>query len=370
MALLPKGVWAVGGAVRDALLDIPPADLDLVTVDARSAAHRFAARASATFVDLGRDTFPTFRVVAEGRIFDFSELTGGSIIADLGRRDFTINAMAIDLTSEALIDPFDGTSDLRGRIVRMVREQNLIDDPLRILKMVRTACSLGFTIEASTLSTGEAHGSELSDVAGERLRSELVRALDSERAPLAVHLLREMNLDGALFSAKVATETTEVMLSGLPAGRYLVALSVLLRSFDTKALDGIAARLRLSVEERRALGGIRALSLASESSSDDVLRLMMYESGCVISAMAEEFVRRCGSAELAARLTRLHANPGFFDTEPLMTGSEIAHILEIVPGPEIGRVKRAMLTEQLAGRIQGREQAMAFMISRRSQSRE
>ena len=92
-----------------------------------------------------------YRVVRAGRVFDFSERVGVTLDDDLARRDFTINAMALDLSLPAIHDPFGGRGDLASGIVRMVNEQNLEDDPLRLLKGVRMAVQCSFDIEPATV---------------------------------------------------------------------------------------------------------------------------------------------------------------------------------------------------------------------------
>jgi|GEM_PF-508880 len=360
---LPSGVWAVGGVIRDLLLDLEPVDLDLACIDAAGVARHFTKLVSGTLVDLGRERFPTFRVISNGRVFDFSELTDGSIAADLARRDFTINSMALDLVTGHLLDLHGGAADLHAGVVRMVREQNLVDDPLRILKAIRTACTLGFDIEASTLEALQRHRELVGGVAGERLRSELMRAVDSERSSLAIHLLREIALDEILFGSGLATEDTESRCDGLPGGNHLPVLALLFRPLDSQKIAEIALRLRFSQEETRALAVMRSLSIAAHADDDGSLRLAMYDAGPEVVAMAEELLGRSGPASLVERLHLLRSAPGFFDTRSLLDGTEIAALLGTGPGPAVGRAKRALLAAQLGGRVAGRVEAIELMES-------
>src|SRR5258706_13071984 len=130
---LPRGVYAVGGAVRDLLVGIEPNDADLACADALGCAQGLGRKV----ITLGKDHLTAYRIVVRHgdgeHIYDFAPLLDGSIDRDLARRDFTINAMAVDLTTGELLDPFDGRGDLQRRLVRMFDPKNFDADPLRIL---------------------------------------------------------------------------------------------------------------------------------------------------------------------------------------------------------------------------------------------
>jgi len=94
-------------------------------------------------IRLGREEhLSAWRVVDGPHVYDFAALLDGSIDADLARRDFTVNAMAVDLNTGVLLDPHDGRADLSRRLVRMINASNFDDDPLRVLKAVRMAVRL------------------------------------------------------------------------------------------------------------------------------------------------------------------------------------------------------------------------------------
>ena len=98
---------------------------------------------------------PTASSTAE-HVYDFAELLDHDIDADLARRDFTINAMAVHLGSGALLDPHGGQRDIERGVVRMVHAENFDDDPLRVLKGVRMAVKYDFTIEDGNAATRSA----------------------------------------------------------------------------------------------------------------------------------------------------------------------------------------------------------------------
>src|SRR5207302_10593675 len=135
--------------VRDLFFGAAPADVAVACLDPLACARTLGRKV----IRLGReDHLSAWRVVDGAHVYDFAALLDGSIDADLARRDFTINAMAVDLGSGALLDPYEGREDLRRRLVRMVDASNFDDDPLRMLKAVRMAVRFGFAIDDATLA--------------------------------------------------------------------------------------------------------------------------------------------------------------------------------------------------------------------------
>jgi poly(A) polymerase len=182
-ALAGEEAWLVGGAVRDALLGrghLTDADV-AVRGDARVAARTLAARAGGSPFPLSH-AYGAWRVVARDRSWhvDVVPLQGDSIEEDLAQRDFTMNAMAEPLAGGERVDPHGGVADLEARRVRMVSEAALESDPLRCLRAARLACRLGFGVEPGTAAAVRARAGGLSEVAGERVFSELRLLLASE----------------------------------------------------------------------------------------------------------------------------------------------------------------------------------------------
>ncbi|UPT72891.1 MAG: hypothetical protein M0D55_13335 [Elusimicrobiota bacterium] len=194
-------VWLVGGAIRDAALGRPVADLDLACADARGLAARLARAFKATLVTLDEEN-AVYRLAltpARGRTLvqiDVAGLQGKTIEEDLRRRDFTINALALPLDgSSEFLDPRGGFADLKARVVRAEIESNLDDDPLRLLRAFRVAAQLGFTIEKKTLKAVAARAQRAADPAPERIAAELLAAL---AVPGASGVLRGLDAAGIL----------------------------------------------------------------------------------------------------------------------------------------------------------------------------
>lgn len=217
--------YLVGGTVRDRLLGRDTADIDLaVSADALEAAALLADALHGKYVPLdavnrvGRVVLPEAGSAAH---LDLSTVKG-TIEDDLARRDFTIDAIAarleeiappvaaladsrpLSLDERRLIDPVNGRGDLRRGLVRSVSEANLVADPVRLLRAVRLATELGFTIEDSTRTLIRRHCHLAGSVAGERAREELLRLLAPPGAARYLRLMDELGLLTVLIPELIA----------------------------------------------------------------------------------------------------------------------------------------------------------------------
>ena len=228
-AWLPEDTAVVGGAVRDALLgrlrERP--DLDLVVEgDAVSLARRLAGQGGGSCVVLDAER-SIARLVSGGWTIDLAQRCGDSLEADLNRRDYSVNAIALPLSGGAPVDPTGGIPDLAAGQLRAISEANLLEDPLRLLRGLRLACELDFAIEAHTRHWLEQHARQLAEVAGERVLAELERlaAAPSGSAGLAqtiaTGLLRVWGGDGPEAMARLqqpAQPLEQAVCQPLPQG--------------------------------------------------------------------------------------------------------------------------------------------------------
>ncbi len=113
---------------------------------------------------------------------------------DLGRRDFTINAMALRLSDGVLIDRFEGQRDLRAKTLRMVFPQAFAEDPLRLLRGVQFAARLNLTIEPATLAAMRENARLIETVSGERISAELLKLMSAPRPSVGFDLMAETGL--------------------------------------------------------------------------------------------------------------------------------------------------------------------------------
>lgn len=194
---LPPGTALVGGAVRDALLGrlSKRPDLDLVVPqDALNLTRRLAKAFGGTCVvlDEARDMA---RLVHKEWTLDFACLEGANLIIDLQRRDYSINAIALTLgPNPHLVDPTGGLKDLEiGQLVA-VKEQNLLDDPLRLLRGLRLMAEINLTLDPETQEWIQRHHQRLKDVAPERIQAELQRLVAAPMADVVLPLLQDLKL--------------------------------------------------------------------------------------------------------------------------------------------------------------------------------
>ena len=217
-AALPDGlnVYLVGGAVRDALMGRPIHDLDFALAgNAMKVARHVADTLHADFypLDTERDTGRVIATNADGTrmLMDFASFrradpsagsgrdpsTGSQhgLESDLTGRDFTLNAIALDLKDNSLHDPLNGAMDLKEKRLRQCLPNAMQDDPVRILRGIRLAANFGFHILPETRAAMKAAAGRLGKVSPERLRDELFRIFDGPQPAACLHAL---DLLGAL----------------------------------------------------------------------------------------------------------------------------------------------------------------------------
>ena len=188
--------YIVGGAVRDILMHRNVSDWD-ITTSARS------EEISAIFEDTSHFLLKhdTVTLVDDGKLCEVTPFRttlddGATIAEDLGRRDFTVNAMAYDPQEDRLIDPHGGRLDISGKLVRAVGDprERFLDDPLRLLRAVRVAGELRFRIETKTLQVVTEMADQIAAVAKERVRDELMKILMCPKPSIGFNVMRRTAL--------------------------------------------------------------------------------------------------------------------------------------------------------------------------------
>ncbi len=211
--------YIVGGAVRDALLDLPIKDVDLVfPADPTKLAKDFARQLNGKWFWLDKDRRQSrviFNADENTPDFDFAPFRASSLGQDLLDRDFTINAIAISLTADCtkneLVDPLCGLDDLRNKVLRMAGSWAFINDPLRILKGIRHATVLGVEPEQETLYSMQREVTNLYRVADERIRQEVWSVIASKNASRGLRLLASSQAGNYLFSEGYSSITEDAV---------------------------------------------------------------------------------------------------------------------------------------------------------------
>ena len=201
-------IYVVGGAVRDAYRHHPINDLDLATpYDAIALGRKIANRFDGDFyvLDAERDVSRVMVDADEGvLVIDIARFRGDTLLKDLSDRDFTLNAMAVDLRGDIsqLIDPLGGESDLLKKILRQCSPQSISDDPVRGLRAVRQSVQLSARIEPETLKDIRANVVNLMETSVERLRDEFFKILMSSEPAKALRIADSIGLLEQLVSLK------------------------------------------------------------------------------------------------------------------------------------------------------------------------
>jgi poly(A) polymerase len=176
-------VYLVGGSLRDRILNRPSNDHDFaVPGNARAFAEKVAAKLGVRMIEMGKEDKAVYRVVSGDKVLDFSPIHGKTIEDELKRRDFTVNGLGFDLSSDSLIDPVVGLEDIRSKTIRLISEDAILADPLRMLRAFRLAAVSGFEIAPQTLSVIKEQATLVARSAGERIRAELFKIMEAERS--------------------------------------------------------------------------------------------------------------------------------------------------------------------------------------------
>ncbi|HEU5349140.1 MAG TPA: hypothetical protein VFU63_11065 [Ktedonobacterales bacterium] len=401
--------WLVGGCLRDALLGLRAADVDVVvTGNPLPAAERLAWRLSLALARLGHGTIRLIPRDAPAMRLDLSPLAGEDIAGDLARRDFTVNAMALPLSSHAqwsaaggnqradmpgLLDPFGGRDDLLAHRLVAVGPDVFRHDPGRIIRAARLRTRFGLLPDATTREQARASVPSLATLSADRLREEMalllalpaatdgVALLDAlgalvvlypgltgDAAPHALATLR--CLDTLMGVAQAATSYPALRAWGASDSRRVgLRLAALRHARDTHNTQS-------GVDDHMTLWQIARATLASENTQERLYatRLLFAHAGKEEAAAADALVvaAACalasdGQAESAARAARADALIDIYLRDRsalipplLLGGSDLIAALGLTPGPAIGRLLLMVRRAQLLGEIASRDEALAL----------
>jgi tRNA nucleotidyltransferase/poly(A) polymerase len=324
-ALGGEEAYVVGGALRDELLGRPVLDLDVVTADPETGARKLARATGGAPFPLSAE-HGGWRVVLDGgRTVDLTPLHG-TIEEDLHRRDFTMNALAQPLGTDGYVDPLEGRGDIDARLVRAVSENVFDDDPVRLLRAVVFAESLGFRLDAETERLVREHAPLVARGAGERVLEALARLGDD-----GFTLLDELGLLEPLGGS------LERLRPGF--GRELRLVAVFGERLE---------RLPISNDLRRLARTVLRAGPPADDSVREIHRFRRATEPWALEALRYLDATGLEAAVEAARA----ADPA----EPLVRGDELG----LPPGPEIGRLLDAIDEERAAGTISTKEEALEF----------
>jgi tRNA nucleotidyltransferase/poly(A) polymerase len=321
-----EDAYIVGGAVRDELLGRPVVDLDVACPAPAEAARAYAGLAGGAFFPLS-DRHGAWRVAfRDGRTVDFTPLPDG-IEADLGTRDFTINAIAIPLGGGEPVDPLGGRGDLEARVLRAVSPEIFAADPIRLLRAARLEDELGTRLDEETERLARIHAELVASPAGERILGELVRL-----SPAGFRRLDDLGLLAPLGGSLEKLERAEGVET--PCFSLVCVFG--------PALEGYPVSNRLRRQTRTVLRARRPPDASARS---------LHRFRRASEPWSREALAYMGANDLLAALEESRASD---PAEPLLRGDELG----LPPGPDVGRLLEVIAEERAAGTISTREEAL------------
>jgi poly(A) polymerase len=415
-----RSLYLVGGPVRDLLLGRRSTDLDFTTDAHPTEVKKLLLRAGADHIFAIGEKFGTI-----GGVFgeDVVEITtyrseeyepgsrkprvefGHSLEGDLSRRDFTINAIALEVSTGRIVDPFDGQADLDARQIRAVgvAEDRFADDPLRLMRAVRLAAQLAFEIEPATKRAIVTCADSLATISRERIAQEMAKLLTSRLAGLGVRLLTELGLmqqivpevlamrgmlQDATYHHKDVFDHTVQVIDQAPS-RLVVRWAALLHDIAkprTKTIDDgvvhffghehlgekmarkILLGLRLdrdTIEQVSKLVAMHQRANAYEDDwtdgavrrfireADEVLEDLLDLSAADVTSRRQDRRQAAGErvSALRARIEKIRAEEDVEKLASPLDGNELMALFGRPPGPWIKPIKDGLLSAVLDGQL-------------------
>jgi poly(A) polymerase len=427
-----KSLYLVGGTIRDALLERPSPDIDLTTDAVPAEVKDLIAAAGPSAVYAVGERYGTIGAIFNGTTVEITTFRGEtyregyrkpkvrfgvSLVEDLSRRDFTINAIAQNTATGELIDPFHGQDDLRRRIIRAVgdADERFKEDPLRMMRAVRFASELGFHLEKHTAASVKRNAQWLQSISVERIAAELNRILVSPHPSLGIRMLCDLNLMEWIipeildlrglaqvgYRTKDVFEHTLAVVEGVPASLDL-RLAALLHDIGKPAtvshVDGevhffaheiVGAEMAERILRRLHFDNKRIAHVSKlvrehmrvntyvPTWTDSAVRRFVRETGDLldetfalsrgdITSRRAQRVREALARvnELEARSREMIARQAVAPLRSPLNGHELMEMFGRGPGPWIGQIQRRLLEMVLEGELAPDDKETAATIAR------
>ncbi len=380
--------WA-GGCVRDRLLGRQPKDYDVATSATPEQVRGIFGRKRTIAIGAafgvitvlgppgaGQIEVATFRADADysdGRHPD--SVTFSNAEEDALRRDFTINGMFYDPLDEKVIDYVGGQADLERGLLRAIgsAQERFGEDKLRMLRAVRFTAALGFEMDEETLAAIGRMAEGITVVSIERIAAEMRRMLIEPGRVVAVRLLLETGLAGAVVPEIVCPqepqriEPTLALLERLAEPSFPLALAALLGEFvDGRGAAAVCRRWKLSCSDSSRIewlvrsGGVprQAAEMPWSALQKYIVDERFEELLTLEEAVASEAGEPLGFVDFCREKMRLP--PEVLNPTPLLTGSDLIE-QGISPGPVYKRLLERVWAAQLDGEIETQEEALALV---------
>jgi len=366
-------LYLVGGTVRDVLVGVRPADVDLVVVHPHK--HFAPMLAERLGVELaGQSQFATYKLRVGGMELDLAsarresyarpgalpKVSPGDIRNDMARRDFSINAMAVSLEAATwgdLLDPFRGLDDLRCGVIRVLHPNSFVDDATRILRAVRYAGRLGFRLGAGTAKLLRRDLGRIDSISGDRLRHELERVFKESKVAEILETADRLGVFPAVHPALKVESSLIERVRRSPVGQddegVLALLAALIYRSDDRQIAGLVARLNLEGRWARVTGDVGLLGEAhkklkhTKKRPSQTVKILWNLDIAVVKGWAlatdDPLVRE--TLELYTSELR--------HVRPVLSGSDIM-ALGVPEGPAVGELLERLLAARLDGLLSTR----------------
>ncbi len=391
------GAWVVGGCVRDVLMGREASDWDIATSAQPEVVQKLFRRTIPTGLQHG-----TVTVILDREHFEVTTLRGEAeysdgrrpdhvffvtrIEDDLGRRDFTVNAIAFDPVSESLVDPWRGLDDLSAKVIRAVRDpmERFHEDGLRVLRAARFVSSLEFTLDPATEAAIAPNLPTFAKVSSERIRDEWVKAFKARSPSRAFEIMRRTgmlqtccaplhNLDEAAFQRTMQRldQSPRDVSSELIRDPFLARLAALLWDVDAKAAGAWLEAMRFANREREVVQASHLIRTLEGTPSDALLRKQAASLKQDVHWLADLFLldatlrSDASVAPTHARLVQVVERGEAFTMKSLkLTGADVMAMSGKGPGRYVGVVLEKLLAIILMDPTQNERETLSAHAQR------